>query len=119
MNENDQEQSPTTSTLEPWQAEELQALLALPTHQVEEGLRIYTSSRTYGTSRYHLIEKRYDGVQIEQIDSEEKWSKRLNLHEDELPAVLAALLRWHLDAVKPAYVTNPTPDESEEEEHPF
>src|SRR5438094_5243111 len=81
-------------TLEPWQIEAFQKLLETNTKQVEED-RVYTSSSSYGSSLYHLIDKRYDGIQIEQIDTDEKWSKRVNFQSDELPAVLKTLLAWY------------------------
>jgi hypothetical protein len=85
--------------MEQWQLEALQALLETQVKQVEE-TRVYTSSATYGNSRYHLIDKRYDGVQIEQINVDEKWGSRVLLQDDELPTVLKTLLTWYLDDVK-------------------
>ena len=84
--------------MEPWQLEALQALLSTETKQVEVG-RVYTSSHTYGDSRFHLLSKRYDGVQIEQTNIDDKWSSRITFQTDELPAVLKTLLSWHLEEV--------------------
>jgi hypothetical protein len=83
--------------MEQWQLEALQQLLVTEVHEVEEGCRVYLSSPTYGTSRYHLLDRRFDGVQIEQIEVDEKWSRRINLRDDELPALLKTLLSWYLE----------------------
>jgi hypothetical protein len=102
--------------MEQWQLEALQQLLLTEVHEVEKGSRVYTSSATYGTSRYHLLDRRYDGVQIEQVETDEKWSKRVNLSNDEIPAVLGTLLSWYLeDERKKATAESP----SDEDEHPF
>ena len=85
--------------MEQWQIEALQALLAMETKQVEE-TRVYVSSKTYGDSRFHLLSRRYDGVQIEQTHIDEKWGSRVQLYTDEVPAVLRTLLSWYLEDVK-------------------
>jgi hypothetical protein len=86
--------------MEQWQFEALQQLLSIEVHEVETGSRVYISSETYGTSRYHLVDRRFDGVQIEQIEVDEKWSKRVNLRDDEVPALLKTLLSWYLEDVR-------------------
>lgn len=86
--------------MEQWQLEALQKLLETEVHEVEHGSRVYISSATYGTSRYHLVDRRFDGVQIEQIEVDEKWSRRVNLREDELPVLLKTLLSWYLEDVR-------------------
>jgi len=86
--------------MEQWQREALLALLATETKQVEEGTRVYVSSKTYGDSRFHLLSKKYDGIQIEQTNIEEKWGSRVNLQSDELPAILGTLLTWYLEGVR-------------------
>jgi hypothetical protein len=85
---------------ENWQYDALVKLLETPRKEVETGKRFYFSSATYGSGLYHLLDKKYDGVQIEQVDIDEKWNKRVNLYTDEIPGVLAALLTWHLEQVK-------------------
>jgi predicted DNA-binding protein len=77
-----------------------QQILAVETKEVEPGQRVYTSSPAYGNSRYHILEKRYDGLQIEQVDVEEKWNKRVNLYGDEKPALLKMLLIWHMEEAR-------------------
>ncbi len=86
--------------MEQWQIEAIQALLETETKEVELGQRVYTSSSSYGSSRYHLIEKRYDGVQLEQIETDEKWSKRVNFYSDETAPLLKTLLVWHLEQIR-------------------
>src|SRR5579859_1159949 len=88
--------------MEAWQMEALKTLLETAITEVEPGKRVYLSSKLYGESRYHLINKKYDGVQVEQVNIEEKWGSRVTLHSDELPALLKTLLTWHLEAVKEA-----------------
>jgi hypothetical protein len=83
--------------MEQWQLDALQALLKTETKQVEEGTRVYVSSKTYGDSRFHLLSKKYDGIQIEQTNIDDKWGSRVNLQSDELPAVLGTLLTWYLE----------------------
>ncbi len=78
----------------------VQALLETKIQEVEEDQRVYISSGSYGNSRYHLLDKRYDGVQIEQVDTGEKWSKRINFSTDEIPVVLKTLLVWYLKGEK-------------------
>jgi hypothetical protein len=89
--------------MEQWQIDALTALLATETKEVkevEEGQRLYTSSASYGNSRYHLLERVYDGVQVEQVEVGEKWNKRVNLYSDEIPPVLKTLLTWYLEEVR-------------------
>jgi hypothetical protein len=108
--------------MEDWQREALAALLATKTTQVEEGTRIYVSSTTYGDSRYHLLSKKYDGIQLEQTNIEDKWGSRIHLQSDELPAVLGTLLIWYLEGVRPrSEEAAPGDDDSlgDLDEHPF
>src|SRR6266567_3796641 len=86
--------------MEQWQRDALEALLKTETKQVEEGTRVYVSSKTYGDSRFHLLSKKYDGIQIEQTNIDEKWGSRVNLQSDELPAVLGTLFIWYLEGVR-------------------
>jgi hypothetical protein len=86
--------------MELWQQEALQALLETGIKEVEEGSRVYVSSKIYGDSRFHLVSKKGDGVQIEQTNTDEKWGSRVQLQADEIPAVLKTLLTWHLEEVK-------------------
>jgi hypothetical protein len=120
METNKQENS---LSLEPWQIEAIQALLTTPVNEVEANQRVYISSETYGHSRFHLIDKRYDGVQVEQVDIEEKWGKRVNLSSDELPHVLKTLLTWYLDERKREQackaLTDDTLDDLDDDERPF
>ena len=86
--------------MEQWQIDAIQAILEIPVSEVEEGSRVYLSSATYGNSRYHMIDKKYDSIQVEQVDIEEKWGKRVNIYTDEIPQLLKTLLVWHLSGVK-------------------
>ncbi len=108
--------------MEPWQVEALQALLATEIKQVEEA-RVYTSSKTYGESRFHLLSKRYRDILIEQTNIDDKWSSRVTFPMDELPAVLKTLLTWYLEDVQRQQQEAPmAPDETaldDLEEHPF
>src|SRR5579875_2724824 len=99
--------------MEQQQFEALQKLLQeTSVHEVEKDQRVYTSSSVYGSSRYHLLDKVHDGVQIEQMDVDEKWSKRINFCLDESPFVLKTLLIWYLEAMQP-------PDNGDLDDHPF
>ena len=69
---------------------------------MEYSTRVYTSSKTFGKSRYHLIDKKYDSVQIEQVNIDEKWGSRVILQSDELPALLKTLLMWYLEDAEKA-----------------
>ncbi len=102
--------------MEPWQLEALQALLATETTEVEENSRVYVSSKTYGDSRFHLISKRYDGVQIEQTNIDDKWGSRVQLQHDEIPAALKTLLTWYLETKNPVQHTE---DLGDLDDHPF
>ena len=89
--------------MEQWQVDAINAILEIETKEVEEGgTRVYISSKTYGDSRFHLLSKKYDCVQIEQTNIEEKWGSRVQMQDDELPALLKTLLIWHLDEVRQA-----------------
>jgi hypothetical protein len=85
--------------MEQWQVEAVQRVLDTPATEMEPGQRVDISSGTYGTSRYHVVDKLYNGVHIEQVEIDEKWSKRVNLSADELPLVLKTLLTWYLEEV--------------------
>lgn len=107
--------------MEPWQLQALQTLLATETTHVELK-RVYTSSKTYGDSRFHLLSKRYDGVQIEQTNLDDKWSSRVSFQTDELPAVLKTMLSWYLDDIQQQQETmvNPIdPSLDDLDDHPF
>ena len=110
--------------MEPWQLEILQKLLKTEVKEVEEGTRIYVSSKTYGDSRFHLLSKTYDVVQIEQTNIDEKWGSRIHLQSDEIPAVLKTLLAWYLEDVRArqesAAAFAPIDDPfGDNDEHPF
>jgi hypothetical protein len=97
----------------------LVALLATETKQLEEG-RVYVASAAYGASLYHIIDKRYDCIQIDQLETDEKWSKSIRLHNDEVQAVLKTLLSWHLeDARKQQEQNFLSEDLGELDDHPF
>lgn len=108
--------------MEQWQLEALQALLATETKQVEDA-RVYTSSKTYGDSRFHLLSKRYRDILIEQTNIDDKWGSRVTVPMDELPAVLKTLLTWHLEDVQQKLqqaLANPDETTLDElEDHPF
>jgi hypothetical protein len=116
-------QQENTTRLEAWQIEAVQALLATPTNEVEGNQRVYISSETYGRSRFHLIDKRYDGVQVEQVDIEEKWGKRVNFSSDEVPHVLKTLLTWYLEERQQTQERKASTDDAlgdlDDDEHPF
>jgi hypothetical protein len=87
--------------MEQWQVEALQKLLdETMVSEVEPGQRVYTSSTAYGPERYHLLDKLHNSMQIEQLEVDEKWSKRVTFYSDEVPFVLKALLVWHLEDVR-------------------
>ncbi len=102
--------------MQPWQVEALEALLATETTEVEANSRVYTSSKTYGDSRFHLISKRYDGIQIEQTNIDDKWGSRVQLQSDEIPATLKTLLTWYLETKNPAQHPE---DLGDLDDHPF
>jgi|SRR5579859_710981 len=99
--------------MEQWEIDAVQALLETSVNEVEPGQRVYVSSATYGSSRYHHIDKRHDGVQIEQTNVDDKWGSRVNLRSDEIPALLKTLLTWHLAELKAQQ------ESQDENDHPF
>ncbi len=108
--------------MEQWQLEALQALLETETKEVEEGSRVYVSSKTYGDSRFHLLSKKYDGIQIEQTNVDEKWGSRVQLQNDELPAALKTMLIWYLEGMRQQNGLAVTPDDDalgDLDVHPF
>jgi hypothetical protein len=86
-----------STALDPWQIEAIEKLLETGINQVEAGERVYISSQLYGSSRYHLIDKKADGIQIEQVNVDEKWGSRVQFKGDELPKLLRTLLEWYLE----------------------
>jgi hypothetical protein len=84
--------------MEQWQIDIVSKLLDTQTKEVEPGTRVYLSSQAYGDSRYHMVNKKYDGVQIEQTVVDDKWGSRVNLSDDELPGLLKTLLLWYFEA---------------------
>jgi hypothetical protein len=108
--------------MEQWQIDALQALLETETKEVEEGSRVYVSSKTYGDSRFHLLSKKYDSIQIEQTNVDEKYQNRVQLQNDELPAALKTMLIWYLDGIRQRNGLAATPDDDalgDLDEHPF
>lgn len=91
-----------------------QLLTTTETKQVEEQ-RIYISSKTYGDSRFHIISKLDNGIQIDQTNIDEKWGSRVFIQNDELPALIKTLLCWYLDTEEWEY----TDDLGDLEAHPF
>lgn len=103
-------------------ADIVQTLLEIEIKEVEENQRVYVSPDVYGKSLYHLIDKKYDGIQIEQVDIDEKWGKRVNLSFDELPVVLATLLKWYgekLQAQQAAQSSFANDGFKDLDDHPF
>lgn len=107
--------------MEDWQFEELKKLLETEVKELEPGKRIYTSTSTYGTGFYHMIDKRYDSVQIEQVDVDEKWNKRVNIYQDEQAALIKTLLLWYLEEHKPKEKVEDSSDDAlgDLDDHPF
>jgi hypothetical protein len=112
--------------MEQWQIDAVNELLETSTKEVEPGERVYISSEEYGTSRYHMVDRDYDGVRIEQIEMSEKWSKRITLSPGEVPAFIKTLLLWHLDERKVAQERKDRSDSfliddgtSDLDDHPF
>ena len=68
--------------------------------EVEAGYRVYVSDQVYGTSRFHVVSKKSDGIQIDQINIDEQWSKRINIPSGSLPAFLSIFLMWYLKTVE-------------------
>ena len=79
-----------------WKIKAIEEILDCDAKQVEDK-RFYLSSKVYGDSRYHLIDKRHNGVQIEQLNIDEKWGSRTFLQEDEIKPFLKVLLQWYID----------------------
>ncbi len=100
------------------QMEEIEALLSLPVEEVED-TRVYTSSSSTGTNIFHLIDKVSSGVQIEQIDINEKWGKRVNIQTDEIPALLHTLLLWYFEDVQAAKEEKARYARNDLDDHPF
>jgi hypothetical protein len=104
--------------VEQWQIDAIQKLLVDTEVKQVERKRFYISSQTYGDSRYHLVDRRHNGVQIEQTTIDEKWGSRVNLQEDEIPAVLKVLLTWYLEDISQSQ-SNQEDDDLDLEAHPF
>ncbi len=85
--------------MEDWQLQALESILETDIKEVEAGERVYISSPSVGPSCYHLLSKVYDTIQIEQLETGEKWSKRVYFSADELPALMKTLLLWHFDEI--------------------
>ncbi|MBO0777224.1 MAG: hypothetical protein J2P37_00150 [Ktedonobacteraceae bacterium] len=87
--------------LQDWQVKAIAQLMQTDLSVLEpDGSRVYVSSRTYGSSRYHIINQREDGIQVEQMNVDEKWPSRINVCADEIPAFVKTLLGWMLEALE-------------------
>ncbi len=106
--------------MEGWQIKAITELLETGVKEVETGERFYTSSQEYGNSRYHLLNRQWDGVQVEQIETDEKWAKRVTFATGELPQVLKVMLTWYLGD-KEKLLNVPDSDDAlgDLDEHPF
>lgn len=88
--------------------------------EIEEGQRVYTSSTAKGTDIYHMIDKLYNGVQIEQADINDKWNKRVSLYDKEVKILLVTLLRWHFADVQAELLKSVGDDAlGDLDDHPF
>jgi hypothetical protein len=105
--------------MQPWPIEAIQVLLETKVSEVEEDQRVHTSSSTYGKSRSHLIEKRCDGIQREQVDADEKGSKRVTLYTDEISALLKTLLTWYLEDTQGEQARKQSSNDLGDLDHPF
>lgn len=71
-------------------------------HEVEpNGSRYYSSSPTYGKRRSHIIDQDWNNITIEQTETDEKWSKRITFHKDQLPQLAAIFLSWYQTSLIP------------------
>lgn len=89
-----------TAGLELWQVEEIIKLLATPLREGERG-NIITSTVAYGESLYHIIGNRFDSLQIDQIEVDEKYQQRIRLYPQEIAPLLKFLLLQYLEEHKP------------------
>lgn len=102
----------------PEQIEQLRKLLEeTEVKEVEQGQRVYTSSSVYGISRYHLIDRDYYATHIEQIETGEKWSKRVTLYGDETKVLLACLIKWYFEDIEKKQKENDALGDLDD--HPF
>lgn len=86
--------------MEQWQVDELNKLMGTELREVESGSRIYSSSKTYGDSRFHMLSRKSGSIQIEQTNVDDKWGSRVIIQEDQFPEFLKTLITWHLDDVR-------------------
>lgn len=76
----------------------IDSILQSDIKQVEERdgyERFYSSSSSYGESRYHILSRQLgDGFVIEQNDLEDKYKPavRIQIKQDEVPGIIKALL---------------------------
>ncbi len=82
--------------------------------EVEQDKRHYLRSESFGLTRYHIVEKTYSGVRIDQYD-ESKYPPRVDLPDDVQAALLEILLAWRMqtliDKVKQKYSQAPASDD--------
>lgn len=104
-----------------WQREALCCVLQTEVKELEADQRVYMSSEMYGNSRYHLVERRDDGIQLEQVDVGDRWNRRINFSQDEIPPLLKTLLLWYLKTVQPRRQHQEEEGDGlgDVEEHPF
>lgn len=63
---------------------------------------LYLRPSTYGERRYHMLTLGYTyGLILEQTDHGEKYAQRIALEQEEYAPLLAQLLIWWLNKVKP------------------
>lgn len=112
---------------ENWQYDAVVNLLETPRKEVEPG-RVYTRSHYLGETVFHMVDRLSNGIQIEQIDVNDKWDKRVTLYDDEVTALAGSILSWHLAQVKQeleyqAKKNGATPNDDDSlgslDDHPF
>lgn len=113
--------SKEAALLEQWQIDAILQILDLPVQELETNSRFYLSSDAYGDSRYHMINKRSDSIQIEQTEVDNKWGSRVNIPTDELPRLVKILLQWELENIKQKQDQDQAgdPDLGDLDDHPF
>lgn len=86
---------------------------------------VYMNSSAYGSSRKHLLEKRWDDILCHQIENDKQYQQKITYEMDELEPLLATLLIWYFEINTPPAPPNPVsgdtaPDElGALDDHPF
>lgn len=109
--------------LEEWELKEIIDLLNYSSEKgklsVLDSSSFYTHSETYGTSRRHITSYGWDGLYIQQIEKDQKYQQAVMFDTEEVPYLLAQLLKNYLKKKKEELDEAESDGLGDLDDHPF